>query len=381
MRAYRCDQLGDAELLRLLPKLVAEGRENTAKTIAVIAEVDRRRLYAPAGYESMRAYCLVELRLSEDAALKRIQVARASHEHPVLLEMLADGRLHLTGARLVAPHLTAENEKELLESAICKTKLEIEGLIAERFTEPDLLTVTCGDQHAPGHVEAQSANVSFEHAEGKVLRPEHAPGHVASAKTMNLAPPRTPFFLLPATPARIRRAKELLGHEFSSGDDALVVDRAMKELVERAEKRILRVARSLKTREASPSKNPRHIPKRVKSTVWERDGGQCTFVGNTGHRCGTNSYLQFDHIEPVARGGTSTVENLRLRCRAHNQLEAERALGTGFMDRKRKEARRQSEERARTQQETQDILNGLRACGVRRPRRRPAGCGLHARAR
>jgi hypothetical protein len=48
--------------------------------------------------------------------------------------------------------------------------------------------------------------------------------------------------------------------------------------------------------------------------------------------------LEFDHVEPVARGGTASVEGMRLRCRAHNQYEAERALGTRLMSRKRAEA-------------------------------------------
>jgi hypothetical protein len=49
--------------------------------------------------------------------------------------------------------------------------------------------------------------------------------------------------------------------------------------------------------------------------------------------------LEFDHIDPVARGGQPTVERMRLRCRAHNQYEAERIFGTEFMRHKRQAAR------------------------------------------
>ena len=45
----------------------------------------------------------------------------------------------------------------------------------------------------------------------------------------------------------------------------------------------------------------------------------------------------------VARGGEATVEGIRLRCRAHHQLEAERVFGAGFMQEKRDEARRRVE--------------------------------------
>ena len=43
--------------------------------------------------------------------------------------------------------------------------------------------------------------------------------------------------------------------------------------------------------------------------------------------------LELDHVHPVARGGASTVENLQLRCRGHNVLEAERVFGRAHMAR------------------------------------------------
>jgi hypothetical protein len=58
----------------------------------------------------------------------------------------------------------------------------------------------------------------------------------------------------------------------------------------------------------------------------------------TGHRCVATKRIEFDHLLEVARGGEATVEGLRLRCRAHNQYQAERTFGTEFMRRKRVEA-------------------------------------------
>ena len=89
-------------------------RRITAWVLAHIAEFDSRELYLEAGYKSMHAYCVRELRLSEDAAYKRIQVARAAREFPVLFECVADGRLHLTVIVRLAPYLRPENAAELL---------------------------------------------------------------------------------------------------------------------------------------------------------------------------------------------------------------------------------------------------------------------------
>jgi hypothetical protein len=65
----------------------------------------------------------------------------------------------------------------------------------------------------------------------------------------------------------------------------------------------------------------------VRRAVFERDAGQCTFVDPQGRRCDERHFLQFDHIEAYAIGGAETVSNLRLRCRSHNALEAEKLFG------------------------------------------------------
>ncbi|HEY6865810.1 MAG TPA: HNH endonuclease, partial [Candidatus Eisenbacteria bacterium] len=83
-----------------------------------------------------------------------------------------------------------------------------------------------------------------------------------------------------------------------------------------------------------------HIPAEVKREVWERDRGRCTFVSAAGRRCAARTRLEFDHVEPVARGGQATVSGIRLRCRAHNQYAAECAFGAGFMREKREAGRR-----------------------------------------
>jgi hypothetical protein len=78
--------------------------------------------------------------------------------------------------------------------------------------------------------------------------------------------------------------------------------------------------------------------------VWEHDGGQCTFVAADGTRC-TSCHCEIDHIIPKSRGGRSDPNNLRLRCRAHNQYAAEQMFGKQFMANKRAEAKAAAEKR------------------------------------
>jgi hypothetical protein len=139
MRVYSLSHLGDPEPRRSLAALVAQARTTTATLLAHLAEFDARKLYLPAGYPSMFAYCVHELHLSEDAAYKRIQAARVARQFPDIFEAVADGRLHLGAICLLAPYLTPENADGLLAAAAHKTKSEIEKLLARRFPHSEAM--------------------------------------------------------------------------------------------------------------------------------------------------------------------------------------------------------------------------------------------------
>jgi len=346
MTTYSLSHLSDPAILQNLTTLVVRDRGNTASLLAHLAEVDARRLFAPAGYPSMFEYCVRELRMSEDSAYKRIRAARTAREFPVVLDAVRDGRLHLTAVVLLTPHLTRDTADELLRAATHKSKAEIEQLLAERFPRPDVATrlapvapsVSAPTIERASPVEgllAERAPRPVELHETK-LAPEPVAAAPTPARVTPVAPRRFALqvTLDQETHDMLRYAQELLGHQVPSGDVAEVLKRSLQALVAKLEKQ--RFAATEKPRiPGSAGTNARHIPAYVKRTVWERDRGQCTFVGENGSRCGARRFLEFDHVEPVARGGEATVDGMRLLCRAHNQLEAERAFGAEFMDQKR----------------------------------------------
>jgi hypothetical protein len=49
------------------------------------------------------------------------------------------------------------------------------------------------------------------------------------------------------------------------------------------------------------------VPEQVRREVWLRDRGRCV-------DCGTPTSLAFDHILPLAAGGSNMAQNLELRC-------------------------------------------------------------------
>jgi len=163
--------------------------------------------------------------------------------------------------------------------------------------------------------------------------------------------------------------QELLSHRIPSGGLAEVLDYALKVALSHAQKAKF-AATEKPRRRILCSIGRRTIPAEVRRAVWKRDAGQCTFVSEHGHRCGSRRFLEYDHVEPVARGGQATVEGIRLRCRAHNQYEAERVFGAVFMDEKRKQARRAAEARSAARAEVdkeheRDLAAGLRNMGFR----------------
>lgn len=139
----------------------------------------------------------------------------------------------------------------------------------------------------------------------------------------------------------LREAQDLLAHTESGRQISNVLTRALELLVRHLKQRRFAEAKSPR-RSARKPKSVRTIPAEVKRAVKTRDEGRCTFVNERGERCPARSRLEYDHKYPVAKGGETTVENLRLRCHTHNQLAAEKAFGVEFMNEKRDRAKRGS---------------------------------------
>jgi hypothetical protein len=370
MTSYSLVHLSDEVLSGDLVRKAFQNCPSTAEQLAYLAEYDARKLYVPAGYPSMSAYCLGELPMCEEAAHKHIRCARAARRFPRLFEAVADGRLHLSAVLLLAPYLTPETEVELIAAAARKSKRQIEGLLAERFPKRDVPTGLAAIPIRPsGPVETPVSPGTPER--------EVSPGtpHPLSRVT----PLSSQSYALQVTLAqkthdKLRYLQSLLGHQVPSGDLAAVLDWALDAAIARREKQKFAACAHPRPGRGASKPGTRYVPAHVRRTVWHRDGGQCTFVSGAGKRCPARDRLEFDHVEPVARGGTATVGGIRLRCRAHNQYEAERTFGADFMRHKRETARAATREKvlARpdpgprpTEDDEKDVIPWLRALGYR----------------
>ena len=170
---------------------------------------------------------------------------------------------------------------------------------------------------------------------------------VVSAETKAL--PSPPEVVKPLTPelrrlnvtvsadfmAELEQVRAALSHQCPNGDFESVVREAFKLVLERDRKRKALTDRPRAQSEA-PSENARYVPAAVKREVWERDQGRCTWPMGDGDVCDSTHRLEFDHDLEVALGGKPTIGNIRLLCKSHNLMKAERHLGRDFMAKFRK---------------------------------------------
>lgn len=373
--------ISDDELLRRLVDLLRQSRRVESDLVAHIAEVEWRRLYAREASPSMFVYCTQVLHLSESEAYARITVARASLEHPMLLDMLAEGRLHLTGVARLAPHLTLENRAQLLERATHKSRRQIEELIAEIAPRPDVAALMrrlperkpilapvvpvgtggsappppglCPDRVEWGSLtlgpvadfasvaaglEAPDASRQPAPAfQAPALVPIAQPrvsGPLASAaaqasgravlQPLGNARYKVQFTASAELHHKLERLRALMRSQVPDGDLAAIIDKAVSEKLERFESR--RFARTSRPRknlgESDTSPATRHIPAAVRRAVDDRDGSRCRYVDASGRRCSERDRLEYHHRHPFGMGGDHSPNNIRLMCRAHNALLA-----------------------------------------------------------
>ena len=344
------ESLSASDLRAGTHELVRRSHRLEAQLLVYLGEIEERKLYRDWSFSSMFAFCVCELGFSEDVACNRIAIARAARSMPVILDVLRSGKVHLAGLRLLAPHLSTENQDRLLAEAAGKSKREIEEVVARIAPQPPVPTIV---RKLPerGNSVPESPNLPFDSTVATPLPESSAsPAFVPPTpseprrdeRRARIAPLAEDIFKFQFTASRachekFRQAQELLRHRVPNGDMGAIFEKALDLLIAKVKKE--RFATGRKPRavptgkaDASPS---RHIPDAVKRKVFERDGGRCTFTAEDGRRCAETGALEFDHLDGFARTRLHRPDRIRLLCRTHNQHTAEQMYGRAFMERAR----------------------------------------------
>src|SRR2546428_705118 len=132
----RLEGLSTEELDRSVAELVRAENRNVALVIAHIAEISRRRGELERGYPNLFEYCVRRLNLSEGSVALRIQVANVARRFPQVLASLAEGRISLSVAGRLAPHLVEENVEGLLQDCAGMSKRAVEEYLVALKPKP-----------------------------------------------------------------------------------------------------------------------------------------------------------------------------------------------------------------------------------------------------
>ncbi|MFL5273901.1 MAG: HNH endonuclease [Anaeromyxobacteraceae bacterium] len=377
--------LDASALSRRLAALAGDEREVQVEFLLHLDTFDQRRGWAEAGYPSLWEWCLRVLHFREGAAGRRIAAMRVLRRFASLAAALRDGRLCMSTLALLGPVLTEQNRDDLIARAAFLTRAEVERLVASLAPRPvpkegvRLVSSRAARRETAAIAIAASAGARpapDAQAAGGAPSPTPAPSP-APAAAFSLTPAGgNPSAAEPATaveppsvartpsPATVRPVsadtyslrvtvdasfkqeldtlKDLLAHKIPCGDLSAVLREAVRCAIDKHGKRKGAVQPS-RTRKAAPGKQQGEdspqarkarepISAAVRREVWKRDGGRCAWCAADGRRCGSTWKLELDHIAPAALGGRSTVENLRLCCKSHNQLSAAQIFGHAHMD-------------------------------------------------
>jgi 5-methylcytosine-specific restriction endonuclease McrA len=298
--------------------------------------------------------------------------------------MLADASIHLTGILLLGPHLSDDNHVKVLARARYRTKREIEKLVAEIAPRSDVparieplhVAARAGADHAAMMAALCGPVRNLPTSSGRGEVPVGALAELERASEASVtSPDDIPEPEPPLSPALhykvqftadqeymslLEEARDLLAHSNPTRDFVEVQRRALEVLVAQLRKRkhAARASAATERTEPStetcdhehdaapstshtisiaptPSKRSRRPTAAVARAVWARDHSRCTYVNDRGLRCRETSMLEYHHEQAWALGGNTTVDNLSLRCRAHNALAAEQDFGRELMTRKR----------------------------------------------
>ncbi len=336
MSRFAVDHLSPLAARRRLDEVDLEEKSRLAEALALIALMDARGDYLEAGYSCMQRYCMEHMHMSEKQAQRRIRVARLGRAIPLVFERIADGRLSFTNACELASVLSHENAERLLDAATHQPKWQVRRIAFDARRTPTAAPASadgCEEQRdcalassdcapsladlcdVPAHdrplTEASLARVNRQ-VRGRVF--DTAEG----ARGISVVLTDEEF-------AAFQQAQDLLAHVVRNGDPAVVVARALAHYATHLHKQRF----GAKKGAAAPKRVPRgrNIPAALRHQVAERDEYCCAFVSADGHRCGETRGLQLDHVTPLALGGETSEENLRLLCPRHNRFEASRRLG------------------------------------------------------
>jgi HNH endonuclease len=331
--------LSDDQLIERLRGHVLEERRVVTSILEYLREVDRRRLYAEAGYPSLWDFCIRELGYSEGAASRRINSMRLLRDLPELKKDIEEGKHNLSSLaqaqkffRSEEKHhskkMSSDQKMEVLHKLENKTSLECEKELIQLSSVPLQISRPQTERLLDEkHVELKlviNQKLLLKLKRVQALR-SHASPSMNYAELLEFMADEILKRFDPA-----EKAKAKLASSGAISSKPVSSKSVSSESVSPRSTTDLPGEAAINTKSAPdfieepPAWGERvAIPETIRRSVWLREEGKCGHRDpKTGRVCGSRHFLEIDHIRPVSRGGGNEPSNLRLRCRGHNQRYA-----------------------------------------------------------
>ena len=363
-------ELTDTELHAKTVETANRQRAITLELLNQLNEVERRRLFSKFNCANLHDYCVSELKMTSGNACHHMNAARLLNSIPAISEKVLGGSIAFTTVAQAESFFKREarsgNEFDLSRKVEVLTQLE-----GKSTREADKILVSHSSQPEI-HFKETIAQKTSSVVEAKLYLDEETMGLLERLKEVwSHAMPHAKFSdiikraaqeavekndpLKKAWRAEDRKAN--LGRadakvkvsaksrtRVSASAEPVATDPAAAKSIMATNDSAL-AGNPVRAQNSAPSNDlgptPAPTPRsdagsgsgktpalgltkaQVRRAVWARDQSQCTFIDPRSRvRCRAKHFIEEDHVHPKAMGGEYSLENIRLRCRAHNQRHA-----------------------------------------------------------
>ncbi len=324
------NHLKDKDLLTQMMRLIQSERDLLVSILHHLREIERRRLFADLGYSSLFEYAVGELKYSEGQAGRRIAAMRLLKGLPAdaaaLIETkITTGELSLSNVQQASSFFRDQSLAEPRRIISAEDKLHVLELLENksvRAGQKELLRLApeiAMPKEKERVITACATEVRFTMSASLKLKLESVRA-LLGLKGANMSYAEL-FDAMSDLSLAALEAKKFGKKRAQSVQTDLLKEKALP-----ATPTTVGVGRDQSSHvvTGATSGNTRYIPQSIKHFVWQRDRGVCT-------NCGTRRHLNYDHVKPLALGGGTTPDNLRLLCFQCNQRAGMRTFGVDKM--------------------------------------------------
>lgn len=281
--------MNSVELTDRLNKLVKTERKITHLILECIAEIDVRKIYLARAYPSLYEFLVKEFGYSPSAAIRRIEGARLLQEVPEVAQQIEAGALNLSQLSQVQQAIrtvqktelrkvNANEKRELLKKIEYSSQKNTNLILSQEWSLP----VIAHEKEQIHRDESVSITIHLTKEEMSLLE----------------------------------ELRNSMSHSIPSGKWSELFTTLAQQQIKKYHK-----SKIQKANQAEPSPIQWPLNDNIRKALLSQKHSCEYFDPLTEKKCGSQRFLQIDHIHPRWAGGTNELSNLQVLCASHNKFK------------------------------------------------------------